>query len=49
MITKSERRNAMKEAIGILKEWNPNWRPHFMTDFFVEEIQAIKETYPGII
>ena len=48
-VTQSERTDAIKEAIGILKEWNPNWKPNFfMTDFSEEEIQAIEETYPGI-
>ena len=48
-VTQSERMDAIKEAIGILKEWSPNWKPKFfMTDFSEEEIQAIEETYPSI-
>ena len=40
--------NSIKEALDILRGWNPEWTPkNFMVDFADEEIQAIEATFPG--
>ena len=40
--------DTIKEAIGILKKWNPTWKPKFfMTDCCQEEITAIEDTFEG--
>ena len=42
--------NSIKEALDILRGWNPEWMPkNFMVDFADEEIQAIEATFPGKI
>lgn len=42
--------DTIKEAIGILKKWNPTWKPKFfMTDCCQEEINAIEDTFEGTI
>lgn len=39
---------SIKEALAILRQWNPEWKPkNFMADFAEEEIQAIESTFPG--
>lgn len=48
-IVQDESTDSIKEAIGVLKQWNPSWNPpYFMTDFAEEEINAIEENFPGI-
>ena len=43
-----ESTDTIKEAIGILKKWNPTWKPKFfMTDCCQEEINAIEEQFEG--
>jgi hypothetical protein len=40
--------DTLKEAIGILKRWNPTWKPKFfMTDCCQEEITAIEDVFEG--
>ena len=47
-IIQDESTDSIKEAIGIIKQWNPAWKPSFfMTDFCEEEITAVEETFPG--
>lgn len=39
---------SIKEALAILRRWNPDWKPkNFMVDFADEEIQAIESIFPG--
>ncbi|KAK3755969.1 hypothetical protein QZH41_016829, partial [Actinostola sp. cb2023] len=46
-IIQNESTDSIKEALGILKQWNPVWNPpFFMTDFSEEEITAVEETFP---
>ena len=44
-----ESTDSIKEALQVIKDWNPDWQPSFfMTDFCEEEIQTVEETFPGI-
>ena len=41
---------SISEALGILREWNPDWSPkYFMVDFSVAEIGAIEMCFPGVV
>ena len=41
---------SISEALGILREWNPDWSPkYFMVDFSVAEIGAIETCFPGVV
>ncbi|XP_014679414.1 PREDICTED: uncharacterized protein LOC106819281 [Priapulus caudatus] len=45
-ITESEREDAIREALKILAEWNPDWKPaHFMSDFCEAEIHSIEDVF----
>ena len=47
-VLQDESTDSIKEALQVIKEWNPDWRPSFfMTDFCGEEIHAVEETFPG--
>lgn len=47
-VLQHEGTETIKEALQIIKEWNPDWQPaYFMTDFSEEEIDAVEETFPG--
>ena len=47
-ILETEDSNSIKEALSILKEWNPNWKPtSFMCDHAEEEIGALETIFPG--
>ena len=47
-IVQSESAESIKEAIAVLKEWNPEWCPnYFMTDFSEAEIQALESSFPS--
>ena len=36
------------EAVNIIKDWNPGWKPlYFMTDYSDEEITSIETLFPG--
>ena len=49
-VTEDETKESIIEALSILKEWNPKWRPsHFMTDFCEEEIQAAESVFEGTL
>ena len=49
-VIQDESTDSIKEALNILKDWNPYWSPnYFMTDFSNEEISAIEETFSGIL
>lgn len=47
-IVQSESVECITEALSILKEWNPVWRPpFFLSDFSDAELSAIKEAFPS--
>lgn len=49
-VLETEDRNSIKEALNILKHWNPEWKPkYFMTDYCDEEITALEDVFPGMI
>ena len=48
-VLQDESTDSIKEALQVIKDWNPDWQPSFfMTDFCEEEIQAVEETFSGI-
>ena len=48
-VLQDESIDSIKEALQVIKDWNPDWQPSFfMTDFCKEEIHAVEETFPGI-
>lgn len=47
-MTEDETVCSIKEALEVVREWNPDWSPHlFMTDNCSQEIQAIENLFPG--
>ena len=43
-----ETTEAISEALSVLKNWNPRWKPKFfMVDNCEEEINAIESHFPG--
>lgn len=47
-VTQSETTDAVKEALSVIKNWNPDWAPkHFMVDYAEEEISAVEDIFPG--
>lgn len=47
-ICANESKDCIAEALGIMKEWNPDWHlSHFFTDFDEREITAVEEIFPG--
>ena len=47
-VTEDETVCSIKEALEVVREWNPDWLPHlFMTDNCSKEIQAIENLFPG--
>ena len=47
-VTEGETVCSIKEALEVVREWNPDWSPHlFMTDNCSQEIQAIENLFPG--
>ena len=48
-VVQSECAVSIKEALMILRSWNPEWNsPYFMSDFSEAEISALEQTFPGI-
>lgn len=46
-VTEDETVCSIKEALEVVREWNPDWSPHlFMTDNRSQEIQAIENLFP---
>lgn len=46
-IVQSETSEDTEEALGILKEWNPEWKPSFfMCDYSEAEIGALESAFP---
>ena len=49
-IVQSESAACIEEALGVLRTWNPNWKPNFfMTDYSEAEIAALEASFPGTI
>ena len=47
-VTQSETTDAVKEALSVIKKWNPDWAPkHFMVDYAEEDISAVEDLFPG--
>ena len=45
-VLQDESIDSIKEALQVIKDWNPDWQPSFfMSDF--REIHAVEETFPG--
>ena len=48
-IVQSECAVSIKEALLVLRSWNPEWNPpFFMSDFSEAEISALEQTFPGV-
>ena len=46
-VTQDETTSSIREALEILKSWNPAWQPEvFFTDYCEQEISAIKGMFP---
>jgi hypothetical protein len=49
-IVQDETTASITEALSILSQWNPQWKPrHMMTDLCEEEINSIESVFPGIM
>lgn len=47
-IVQDETTQSITEALFIIKQWNPQWKPsYFMTDLCEEEINSIESIFPG--
>lgn len=48
-VTENETMSSVQEALSIFKKWNPNVSPRYgMTDYCMEEINAMETTFPGM-
>jgi len=48
-VTQTETTAAIKEALTVIKNWNPEWSPkHFMVDYAIEEISAVEDIFHGM-
>ena len=45
-VLQDESTDSIKEALQVIKDWNPDWQPSFFTSDF-REIHAVEETFPG--
>lgn len=46
-VTQDETSSAIREALEVLKSWNPTWQPEiFFTDYCEQEIRAIEDIFP---
>ena len=49
-ITQCETADDIKEALSIIKNWNPQWNPNFfMTDYSEAEFIAIQQLFPNVV
>ncbi len=47
-IVQDETTESITEALSIIRQWNPQWKPrYFMTDLCEEEINSIESVFPG--
>ena len=48
LVIQSETTQQILEALAILKQWNPNWKPFFfIIDYSEAELSAIEEVFPS--
>ena len=46
-VVQSESAESIAEPLGMLKQWNPNWKPqYFMTDYSEAELVALESVFP---
>ena len=49
-IVQDETTASITEALSILRQWNPEWKPrHMMIDLCEEEINSIESVFPGMM
>jgi hypothetical protein len=49
-VIQDETTESIMEALSIIKQWNPGWKPcNFMTDHCEEEINALESLFPGTV
>ena len=49
-IVQDETTASITEALSIMRQWNPEWKPrHMMTDLCEEEINSIESVFPGMM
>ena len=47
-VTENESTESIVEALQVIKQWNPTYKPrYFMTDYSKEEIAALEDVFPG--
>ena len=47
-VIQSETAQQISEALAVLKQWNPNWKPSFFKiDYSEAELSAIEEVFPS--
>ena len=47
-VCEGESTENITEALNIIKDWNPGWKPlYFMTDYSDEKITSIETLFPG--
>ena len=47
-VIQSETTQQISEALAVLKQWNPNWKPSFfIIDYSEAELSAIEEVFPS--
>jgi len=47
-VVQAETIEQISEALRVLSDWNPEWKPpYFMTDYSDAEVGAIESTFPG--
>ena len=47
-IVQDETTQSITEALSIIQQWNPQWKPsYFMTDLCEEEINSKESIFPG--
>ncbi|XP_046845652.1 uncharacterized protein LOC124439471 [Xenia sp. Carnegie-2017] len=48
-VVQDETEEQVSEALHVLREWNPEWKPaNFMTDFSVVEIHSIESVFQDV-
>jgi hypothetical protein len=48
-IVQSETSDQIKEALDVLKSWNPAWKPpYFMSDYSEAQITALRNAFPDL-
>ena len=48
-VVQSEQSDKIREAIEIIKQWNPNWNPaYFMCDYSEAELLALESCFPSV-